>query len=244
MADQPIRIGRVSSVNYDTGMIRVVYSDKGKEVTKELPFLNYNDEYTMPKVGEQVLTAHLSNGNSRGVVVGKMWNKKNRPAESGKGIYRKEFSRSRGSAYVRYEDGTGVYYLVAGAVQITGINGIELNSPEIKIEAATKLTERAEQMSTSADTWSIAAPEIKLGDAMEGGEPVTDINVTSDANVDITAEGKKLAVKAEEIKQKASTDMQIASDADLKLEDAEWSTSLKKIMERLAALDGDQSEKK
>lgn len=244
MADQPIRIGRVSSVNYDTGMMRVVYSDKGKEVTKELPFLNYNDEYTMPKVGEQVLTAHLSNGNSRGVVMGKMWNKKNRPAESGKGIYRKEFSRSRGSAYARYEDETGIYYLVAGTVQITGINGIELSSPEIKIEAATKLTERAEQMSTSADTWSIASPEIKLGDAMEGGEPVADINVTSAADVSYTAEGKKLDVKAEEIKQKASTDMQLASDADLKLEDAEWSTSLKKIMERLAALDGDQSEKK
>lgn len=244
MADQPIRIGRVSSVNYDTGMIRVVYSDKGKEVTKELPFLNYNDEYTMPKVGEQVLTAHLSNGNSRGVVMGKMWNRANRPAESGKGIYRKEFSRSRGSAYARYEDETGIYYLVAGTVQITGINGIELNSPEIKIEAATKLTERAEQMSTSADTWSIASPEIKLGDPMEGGEPVADINVTSAADVSYTAEGKKLDVKAEEIKQKARTEMQLASDADLKLEDAEWSTSLKKIMERLAALDGDQSEKK
>ena len=187
MADQPIRIGRVSSVNYDTGMMRVVYSDKGKEVTKELPFLNYNDEYTMPKVGEQVLTAHLSNGNSRGVVVGKMWNKKNRPAESGKGIYRKEFSRSRGSAYARYEDETGIYYLVAGTVQITGINGIELSSPEIKIEAATKLTERAEQMITSADTWSIASPEIKLGDAMEGGEPVADINVTIAADVSYTA---------------------------------------------------------
>ena len=173
-----------------------------------------------------------------------MWNKKNRPAESGKGIYRKEFSRSRGSAYARYEDETGIYYLVAGTVQITGINGIELNSPEIKIEAATKLTERAEQMSTSADTWSIAASEIKLGDAMEGGEPETDINVTSAADVSYTAEGKKLDVKAEEIKQKASTDMQLASDADLKLQDAEWSTSLKKIMERLAALDGDQSEKK
>lgn len=244
MADQPIRIGRVSSVNYDTGMIRVVYSDKGKEVTKELPFLNYNDEYTMPKVGEQVLTAHLSNGNSRGVVMGKMWNRANRPAESGKGIYRKEFSRSRGSAYARYEDETGIYYLVAGTVQITGINGIELNSPEIKIEAATKLTERAEQMCTSADTWSIAAPEIKIGEASEDGESVTDIAVTSTANVTYEAEGKKLDVNAEEIKHQAKAEMYFVSEADLKLEDDSWSTSLKKIMERLAALDGDQSDKK
>ena len=132
MADQPIRIGRVSSVNYDTGMMRVVYNDKGKTVTKELPFLNYNEEYTMPTIGEQVLTAHLSNGNSRGVVVGKMWNKKNRPAESGKGIYRKELSRSRGSAYIRYEDETGIYYLVAGTVKITGINDIELGGTQDK----------------------------------------------------------------------------------------------------------------
>ena len=67
---------------------------------------------------------------------------------------------------------------------------------------------------------------------MEGGEPVADIDVTSAADVSYTAEGKKLDVKAEEIKQKASTDMQLASDADLKLQDAEWSTSLKEINPR------------
>lgn len=146
--------------------------------------------------------------------------------------------------YARYEDETGIYYLVAGTVQITGINGIELNSPEIKIEAATKLTERAEQMSTSADTWSIAAPEIKIGEASEDGESVTDIAVTSTANVTYEAEGKKLDVNAEEIKHQAKAEMYFVSEADLKLEDDSWSTSLKKIMERLAALDGDQSDKK
>lgn len=244
MADQPIRIGRVSSVNYDTGMMRVVYNDKGKTVTKELPFLNYNEEYTMPTIGEQVLTAHLSNGNSRGVVVGKMWNKKNRPAESGKGIYRKELSRSRGSAYIRYEDETGIYYLVAGTVKITGINEIELGAPKISVDAGEKLTEKAEERSTSAGTWKVAVPEIMLGEASEDGEPVSDINVASTANVSYAADGKKLDVSAEEIEQKAKAEMHLAAETDLKLEDATWSTSLKKIMERLAALDGDLSDKK
>ena len=99
-------------------------------------------------------------------------------------------------------------------------------------------------MSTSADTWSIAAPEIKIGEASEDGESVTDIAVTSTANVTYEAEGKKLDVNAEEIKHQAKAEMYFVSEADLKLEDDSWSTSLKKIMERLAALDGDQSDKK
>ncbi len=51
-------------------------------------------------------------------------------------------------------------------------------------------------------------------------------------------------MSAEEIEQKAKAEMYLAAETDLKLEDATWSTSLKKIMERLAALDGDQSDKK
>lgn len=68
--------------------------------------------------------------------------------------------------------------------------------------------------------------------------------MTSTANLSYVADGKKLDVSAEEIEQKAKAEMHLAAETDLKLEDATWSTSLKKIMERLAALDGDQSDKK
>ena len=48
MADSEIRIGRVSSVDYESGMVRVTYRDKDDSVTINLPTMNFNDEYRMP----------------------------------------------------------------------------------------------------------------------------------------------------------------------------------------------------
>ena len=74
MANSEIRVGRVSSVNYETGMARITYWDKDETVTSEFPMLNYNNEYRMPEVGQDVMVAHLSNGTSRGVILGTLWN--------------------------------------------------------------------------------------------------------------------------------------------------------------------------
>ena len=61
MADNKseIRIGKVSSVNYAQGMIRVTYPDRDNSVTAEIPMFSFTDEYKMPKVGSQVLVVHL-----------------------------------------------------------------------------------------------------------------------------------------------------------------------------------------
>lgn len=107
MADSPIRIGRVSSVNEQTGMVRVAYSDRENSVTSEMPYINYNGEYCTPAVGSMVLTAHLSNGNSRGVVLGTIWNQSNTPPESGNGLYRKDLAKTKGKAMIRYDEKNG-----------------------------------------------------------------------------------------------------------------------------------------
>lgn len=60
MADRTIRIGKVSSVDYGSGMIKVTYPDLDNSVTDDLPYLTFNDEYKMPKVGASVLVVHLS----------------------------------------------------------------------------------------------------------------------------------------------------------------------------------------
>ena len=39
-----IRIGRISSINKETGMVRVVYKDKNS-TTSELPVFNFSGEY-------------------------------------------------------------------------------------------------------------------------------------------------------------------------------------------------------
>lgn len=98
-----LRIGKVSSIDYDHGMIRVVYTDRDGAVTKPLPVLTFNDEYKMPKVGQYVLVGHLSNGTEAAYVMGTFWNAANEPGRSGKGVYRKEFAHKTGEAYIDYD---------------------------------------------------------------------------------------------------------------------------------------------
>lgn len=115
-----IRIGKVSSINYKNGMVRVAYQDKDGAVTAELPMLNNGREYYMPSVGDSVLVAHLSNGASRGVAIGTYWNKKNSPPAAGEGVYHKRLSKN-GEADIGYD--------AAGKATV-------LRSPEIVLEDA------------------------------------------------------------------------------------------------------------
>ena len=104
MAQRLIRIGRVSSVNPDTGMVKVTYPDLDDTVTDELPMLAIGDEYKMPKVRDEVLVLHLSNGQAAGIVIGKYWNKSNKPPTNAG--YRKELGENTGDAYLSYHNGT------------------------------------------------------------------------------------------------------------------------------------------
>ena len=114
--DNVIRVGKVSTVDYQTGMIRVVYHDQDDSVTRPIPTLS--TEYTMPKRGDQVLVIHLSNGTEAGVILGRPWSDKNRPPESGPGLYRKELGQAIGEAVIRYLDGSMT--IQVGALHITG----------------------------------------------------------------------------------------------------------------------------
>ncbi len=98
-----IRVGKVSAIDYQTGMVRVVYHDKDDSVTRAIPMISA--EYKMPEIGDQVLVVHLSNGTEAGVVLGRPWSEKNRPPESGAGLYRKDLGRAIGEAVIRYLDG-------------------------------------------------------------------------------------------------------------------------------------------
>lgn len=98
-----IRVGKVSAIDYETGMVRVVYHDKDDSVTRAIPMISA--EYKMPEIGEQVLVVHLSNGAEAGVVIGRPWSEKNRPPESGPGLYRKDLGQIIGEAVIKYLDG-------------------------------------------------------------------------------------------------------------------------------------------
>lgn len=106
MAEKLIRIGKISKIEYETGMAEVTYPDMDNSVTALFPIVNLNEEYKMPEIGEEVLVLHLSNGAASGLILGPFWNEANKPAVNGKNVFRKEFSKNSGTAYVQFKDGT------------------------------------------------------------------------------------------------------------------------------------------
>lgn len=242
------RVGKVSSVDYENGMIQVVYTDKNNAVTAKLPYANFNNEYSMPKIGEQVVVAHLSNGTSRGVVLGGMWNKKNIPEENGKELYRKELSKTPGAAYLRFNNESGEYLVRAPTVLIHGIDHTDLEGPEVNIAANIKT--------------SFESPEHEavLGNVNILGLEKKDISVQVVSNVSIIMDLANLEalikkVKLETLEEiellseqgfkiKAEKNVLLAAGEEIKLEDNKFSTTLSGILERLEALDNNTSARK
>lgn len=110
-----IRIGKVSSIDYEKGMISVYYEDRTAMVTSTMPVLS-NGRYKMPKVGESILVAHLSNGTNAAVVLGTFFNDANAPKMSGQNMYYDELSDNT----MISSDGTDITLKVAtGSVNVS-----------------------------------------------------------------------------------------------------------------------------
>lgn len=109
MAEMLIRIGRVSSVNDTSGLVSVTYTGLDDSTTDEFPVFSFTDEYKMPGIGQEVLVLHLSNGQSAGIVMGRMWNNQNQPPKSENSVFRKELGKVYGEAYIEYGDGNIVF---------------------------------------------------------------------------------------------------------------------------------------
>lgn len=128
--EKTVRIGKVSSVNYDKGMVRVTYPDRDDSVTAEIPVFSFTDEYKMPKVGSQVLVLHLSNGAAAGVCLGHYWNSSNTSKATGKDVFRKELAQNYGDAYLQYKDGKLTIY--ADQIEIKAKSAAKIDAPDIK----------------------------------------------------------------------------------------------------------------
>lgn len=104
MADN-IRVGNVSNVKYKKGLIEVTYPDLDDSVTDALPVFSLTGEYKMPKIGDEVLVVHLSNGETAGIVLGKFWGGDEKSMVYGKNVFRKELGDTQGECYIQYKDG-------------------------------------------------------------------------------------------------------------------------------------------
>lgn len=242
------RIGKVSSIDYENGMLQVVYTDKDNAVTAKLPYANFGNEYNMPGIGEQVMVAHLSNGTGRGVVLGSMWNKKNLPRENGKELYRKELSKVPGAAYLRFDEKNGEYLIRAPAVLLHGVDHTDLEGPEVNIAANIRTRFESPEH------------EIALGSARIMGLESEEILVQVDGNVKIVMEPADLEALIrnvrleilEELKLAAGTNFIVTAEGNMSMtagkefyfENSKFSATLTEIMERLEALDGDTSARK
>lgn len=114
-----LRLGKISTINYKDGTARVLYTDRDKAVTAELPLLAF--EYRMPNIDDLVLVCHLPNGGAAGIILGPVWNDSNRPTEGKEGLYRKDLDKTPGKCFLRY-DGDELQ-IVAPKLILAGASG-------------------------------------------------------------------------------------------------------------------------
>lgn len=181
-----LRIGKISSFNYPNGTARVTYEDKDQSTTTEMPFIAY--EYWMPKVGDQVLVAHLSTGTSAAIILGPVWHDGYRPTEGFEGLYKKEYANRPGKAGERY-DATDEAYNQS----VTGT--MDINSTEawtLTVNEATVL-----QLDPEGNITMIAAQSatITIGSSV--------VQLKSDGTVSIKAP-TKVEIETPEMKVKGN----------------------------------------
>ena len=166
------RIGYVSSIDYENGLCEVHYPDRDDTVTEKVPFIS-NREYRMPEVEDLVAVLHPGDSPEDAVVLGTIWNEKNKPTEGKKGTYRKEYSNKNGQAYRKFDADAkeltdkvkGKKILEAESLEIKGggatvtvskSGAVTINSPAgITIKAAGTMELSASTITASAGTVNI-----------------------------------------------------------------------------------------
>ncbi|MBP1924588.1 phage baseplate assembly protein gpV [Sedimentibacter acidaminivorans] len=63
-----IKVGQVSSINFNKSSVKVTFPDKDNIVSNYLPILNPG--YYIPKIGDQVVCIFLGNGIEQGFCLG------------------------------------------------------------------------------------------------------------------------------------------------------------------------------
>lgn len=176
MDSNEIRVGKISSVDYTSGTVRVVYEDQDDAVTRPIPLLSF--EYLMPEVDDMVLVLHLSNGTEAGFVIGRPWSNQRVPPESGQGMYRKDFHNEVGKAFLRFSEKDNetmtlhVKNLVIEAENVTAKaeKDIVLDATgNVTIKAAGALTVKGSSATIDAPATSVTGSMTVAQDATASG---------------------------------------------------------------------------
>lgn len=189
-----MRVGKVTEVFPNTGKVKVLYEDEGN-ASLQLSMITMNQEYSMPTVGDRVLTMHMENGSSKGFVLGTYYGGGMQPkANTG---YRKDFD---GGAYATCR--SGAYRLSAGSIALLGggaglnLKGIaSLIGSEVTVGSGDSEDEGAEPdvyLKIDSEKAEIkAADKIELNSDNEiGMQAAAMIEITSDTGASITLDAE------------------------------------------------------
>lgn len=181
-----VRLGNVSSIDYENGLCEVTYPDRDDTVTEMVPVLS-NREYRMPEVDDLVVVLHPGDSPEDAVILGTIWNEKIKPAEGKKKVFRKEYCNEDGKAYRKFD---------ANAKElldfVDGKKILKAKSLEIKIGSATvTISESGSvKVSSPAGIEIKASGELKLSATTLTASAAT-VNITGGGG-DVTVSGKSL----------------------------------------------------
>lgn len=181
-----VRLGNVSSIDYENGLCEVTYPDRDDTVTEMVPCLSRR-EYMMPEVDDIVVVLHPGDSPEDAVVLGTIWNEKIKPAEGKEKIFRKEYCNEDGKAYRKFD---------ANAKElldfVDGKKILKAKSLEVKIGSATvTISEGGNvKIASPASITVQAASELKLTATTLTASAAT-VNITG-AGGDVVVSGKSL----------------------------------------------------
>lgn len=181
-----VRLGNVSSIDYENGLCEVTYPDRDDTVTEMVPMLS-NREYRMPEVDDLVVVLHPGDSPEDAVILGTIWNEKIKPVEGKKKVFRKEYSNEDGKAYRKFD---------ANAKElldfVDGKKILKAKSLEIKIGSATvTISESGSvKVDSPAGIEIKASGELKLSATTLTASAAT-VNITGGGG-DVTVSGKSL----------------------------------------------------
>lgn len=181
-----VRLGNVSSIDYENGLCEVTYPDRDDTVTEMVPMLS-NREYRMPEVDDLVVVLHPGDSPEDAVILGTIWNEKIKPAEGKEKVFRKEYCNEDGKAYRKFD---------ANAKElldfVDGKKILKAKSLEIKIGSATvTISESGSvKVDSPAGIEIKASGELKLSATTLTASAAT-VNITGGGG-DVTVSGKSL----------------------------------------------------
>lgn len=191
-----VRLGNVSSIDYENGLCEVTYPDRDDTVTEMVPMLS-NREYRMPEVDDLVVVLHPGDSPEDAVILGTIWNEKIKPAEGKKKVFRKEYCNEDGKAYRKFDanakelldfvDGKKILKaksleikIGSTTVTISESGSVKVDSPAgIEIKASGELKLNATTLTASAATVNITGG---AGDVMVAGKSLVAHTHTGNLN--------------------------------------------------------------